>query len=65
MFSALENLLEKASDFMKYSLEPYPPYFQTYDWKGAEKEADESITSGNLIISNSVTEIQKDLIKNV
>ena len=63
MFFDLENLLEKTSNFMKYSLEPYPPYFQAYDWKSAEKEVDEAINSENVIISNSVTEIQKDLAK--
>ncbi|MGR3178529.1 MAG: hypothetical protein ACUZ8E_10775 [Candidatus Anammoxibacter sp.] len=41
----LEDLFEQSSDFVKYSLEPYPSYFHYYDWKNAEIEADENIKS--------------------
>ncbi|MGR3220771.1 MAG: hypothetical protein ACUZ8H_13285, partial [Candidatus Anammoxibacter sp.] len=56
----LENLLEKSSDFIKYSLEPYPSYFHYYDWKNAEIEADENIRSEKYSVWNVPERVQDD-----
>lgn len=59
----LERSLEKASDFVKYGMQPYPAYFQTYDWKAAERDADDCIKSDRVIIADSIEAIQADLRK--
>ncbi|MGR3319535.1 MAG: hypothetical protein ACUZ8O_13785 [Candidatus Anammoxibacter sp.] len=56
----LENLFEKSSDFVKYSLEPYPSYFHYYDWKNAEKEADENIKSEKYNVWNVTERVEND-----
>ena len=45
MLFDLNDFFEKSTNFLKYGLEPYPPYFLTYEWANAEKEADENIKS--------------------
>ena len=55
----LEDIFDKSANFLKYSLAPYPSYFQYYDWKNAETEADENIKSEKYSVWN-VTARPKD-----
>lgn len=59
----LENFFKNPSESIKYSLQPFPPYFQTYNWEKAEKEADDCIKTGNLTVSHKINEIQENLEK--
>ena len=54
----LEELFERSSDFVKYSLEPYPSYFHYYDWKKAEIEADGNIKSEKYSAWNVAAKLQ-------
>lgn len=70
MFFDLENLFDKSGDYVKYSLDPYPPYFLSYDWVEAEKEADNNIMDEQYVECSSIEslknnqEIAKILINN-
>ena len=57
----LDNLFKNSSESIKYGLQPFPSYFQTYDWKKAEEEADDCIKAGNLAVSRTIKKIQKNL----
>ena len=56
----LENLFEKSSDFVKYSLEPYPSYFHYYDWKNAEIEADANIKTEKYRVWNVIERVENN-----
>lgn len=48
----LEGLFNNSADFVKYSMAPYPPYFQQYDWIIAEEDADNNIKDERFFINS-------------
>ncbi len=52
-----EDLFNKSAQFINYSLQPFPPYFLSYSWGDAEKEADENIRMEKFGESESITKL--------
>ncbi len=62
-FSRVNNINdsgEAVMELVKHALS-LPPYFKDFDWGKAEKEADEEITSGNIMEFSDVDSFLNEL----
>ncbi len=56
-----ESIETTVINLLDYALAPYPPYFENYNWKKAEAEADEAIAKGDIKSFDNAEDLIRDL----